>query len=115
MRQLADIAQTVTLKAGTPLFAESAAAALWVILAGEVTIRESAIAEKPLATARAGDVIGAINTMAGRPLGVAADVVKGGAALRLDREDLFALLGERPELLRQMFSGLFRGEMAVTR
>ena len=31
-----------------------------------------------------------------------------GAALRIDRDELFDLLGERPELLRQLFEGMFR-------
>jgi hypothetical protein len=46
--------------------------------------------------------------MAGRPLGLGADVVRGGIALRISRDDLFDMLGERPELLRQMFEGMFR-------
>jgi len=110
MRQIADITQTVTMKAGTPLFQESSAPALWVILSGEVSLEDRAAGAAT--TARAGDVIGAINTMAGRPLGRSADVVRGGIALKLDREDLFALLGERPELLRQIFSGMFRPDAA---
>ena len=82
-----------------------------MILSGEVTIegQEDAAA----AIARAGDVFGTITTLAGRPLGRAAQVTRGGLALRLERDDLFALLGERPELLRQMFSGLFRAEARV--
>jgi len=98
------------MKAGTPLFQESSAPALWVILSGEVSLEDRAAGAAT--TARAGDVIGAINTMAGRPLGRSADVVRGGIALKLDREDLFALLGERPELLRQIFSGMFRPDAA---
>jgi hypothetical protein len=35
-------------------------------------------------------------------------------ALRLDRDDLLALTSERPELLRQLFAGLFRNEAFVT-
>jgi hypothetical protein len=35
-------------------------------------------------------------------------------ALRLDREDLFALFAERPELLRQIFAGMFRSEMRAS-
>jgi hypothetical protein len=46
--------------------------------------------------------------MAGRPLGLSAAVARNGVALKIDRDDLFDLLGERPELLRQMFSGMFR-------
>jgi len=35
-------------------------------------------------------------------------VLHGGIALKLDRDELFDLLGERPELLRQLFEGMFR-------
>lgn len=107
MRQLADISHAFTLKQGDALFKQSASPALWVVLSGEVTLDG---ADGTRATARAGDAIGAINTMAGRPLGLSADVVRSGVAIRLDRDDLFALLGERPELLRQIFSGLFRAD-----
>ena len=106
MRLIADITQTVTMKAASPLFAESSAPAMWVILTGEVSVENRAAGET--ATARGGDVVGAITTMAGRPLGRSADVLRGGVALKLERDDLFGLLGERPELLRQIFSGMFR-------
>jgi CRP-like cAMP-binding protein len=112
MRQLAEIAQTVILKPGTVLFPESASPSLWVILSGEVSIG-GAVNSAGALTASAGDVFGAVSTMAGRPLGLPAQVVKGGIALRLDREDLFELLGERPELLRQIFSGMFTGAAHV--
>jgi hypothetical protein len=48
--------------------------------------------------------------MAGKSLDRKATVAKGGIALKIDREDLFDVLGERPELLRQMFASLFRRE-----
>jgi CRP-like cAMP-binding protein len=44
-----------------------------------------------------------------------AQVRRSGIALRLDRDDFFELLGERPELLRQMFEGMFRMEHRVVR
>jgi ATP:ADP antiporter, AAA family len=112
MRQIAEIARTVAMTPGTVLFPESAPPALWLILSGEVSIGGAASPPGPM-TAGAGDVIGAINTMAGRPLGLAAQVTKAGTALRVDREDLFGLLGERPELLRQIFSGMFTGAASV--
>jgi CRP-like cAMP-binding protein len=108
MRQLAEITQTVTLQPGTGLFQESSSPAMWIILAGEVSMEDRASGE-PI-VAGAGDVIGAVNTLAGRQLGRSADVIRAGLALKLDRDDLFGLLGERPELLRQIFSGMFRAE-----
>jgi hypothetical protein len=109
-RQIADVTQTVAMKAATTLFPESSPPALWVILAGEVSM--AGPADAAAITAGAGDVIGAINVMAGRQLGRSADVLRSGVALRLDREDLFGLFTERPELLRQIFSGMFKPEPA---
>ena len=106
MRHLANVASTVELRAAKALFPESAPPALWLILAGEVSLEDSS-GEPPL-FARGGDVIGSIFTMAGRPLGRSGDVLRSGVALRIDHDDLFELLGERPELLRQMFAGMFR-------
>jgi len=111
IRPLADIAQVVTMNPGTPLFNESTPAAVWVLLSGEVQLNSPSGATA--VTARGGDVIGSIGVMAGLPLGRTAAVTRNGVALRLDREDLFALIGERPELLRQLFAGLFRNEAFV--
>ena len=46
--------------------------------------------------------------LSGQPLGLAATVVEPGIALRIARDDLFEVLGERPELLRQIFAAMFR-------
>jgi CRP-like cAMP-binding protein len=106
MRQLADIASAVQMKAGETLFPESAPPALWLILSGELRLEDSA--GEAAQTARGGDVVGSSHTMAGRSLGRAAEVVRSGVALRIDHDELFDVLGERPELLRQMFASLFR-------
>jgi HEAT repeat protein len=106
MTYLAGIAATVHMKAGSVLFPVSAPPAVWLLLTGEVVLKSAA--DQPPVTARGGDIIGSVNTMAGRSLGRSAEVVKAGIALQIDRENLFDLLGDRPELLRQMFAGLFR-------
>ncbi len=108
MRQIADVTQTVAMKPATPLFPESSAPAIWVILSGEVAVADRTAGASTIA--RAGDVIGTISTMAGRQLGRSADVLRGGVALKLERDDLFGLFGERPELLRQIFAGMFRAD-----
>ena len=107
MRHLADNAEAVELTPGSTPFTESAAPALWLVLSGELTLTSSAANTAPR-TVRSGEVIGALEVMSGRPLGMAGKVVAPGVALRLDREDLFSLLSERPELLRQIFWALFR-------
>jgi len=106
MRQLADIASVVEMKPGETLFPESASPALWLILSGELRLENSA--GEPPAVARGGDVVGSTHTMAGLSLGRSAEVVRSGVALRIDHDDLFDVLGERPELLRQMFASMFR-------
>jgi ATP/ADP translocase/CRP-like cAMP-binding protein/HEAT repeat protein len=111
IRPLAEIAQVVTMQAGASLFTESAPAAVWLVLSGEVQL--NAPGGAPPITARGGDVIGSVGAMAGQPLGRAATVTKAGSALKLDREDLLSLIAERPELLRQLFAGLFRNEAFV--
>ena len=108
MQQLATVAAPVKMAAGSVLFPESAPPALWLLLTGEVVLESST--GQPAVTARGGDIIGSIDTMAGRSLGRSAKVVRDGVALRIDREDLFDLLAERPDLLRQMFAGMFKRE-----
>ena len=107
MRSLGDIAQTVTMTMGTALFAQSAPLALWLILSGEVSFEDT---EGRQLTARAGDIIGSLSMLSGQPVGRSADVLRSGIALRIDRDDLFDLLGQRPELMRQLFEGMFAVE-----
>jgi CRP-like cAMP-binding protein len=111
MRHLSEIAKTVPMASGETLFPESASPALWVILSGELSLEASSGATP--VSVRGGDVIGSTDTMAGRSLGRSASVTRSGVALRLDHEELLDLLGERPELLRQMFAGIFRMREAV--
>jgi ATP:ADP antiporter, AAA family len=104
MQPLADIAQTVPMTVGSALFAESAPLALWLILSGEVSMEDR---EGRQLTARPGDIIGSLSMLSGHPIGRSADVLRSGMALRIDRDDLFDLLGQRPELMRQLFEGMF--------
>ena len=104
MQPLGDIAQTVPMTMGSALFAESAPLALWLILSGEVSVED---AEGRQLTARAGDIIGSLSMLSGQPVGRSASVLRSGIALRIDRDDLFDLLGQRPELMRQLFEGMF--------
>jgi AAA family ATP:ADP antiporter len=111
MQHLAMVAAPIQMKAGAALFPQSAPPALWLVLTGEVVLEKP---DEPPVTARGGDIIGSVNTMAGLSLGRSATVVADGVALKIDREDLFEVLGERPELLRQMFAGMFRRERPAT-
>jgi AAA family ATP:ADP antiporter len=105
MRPLAAIAQTIPMTMGSALFAESAPPALWLVLSGEVSLDD--VTDGRQLVARPGDIIGSRCMLSGQPLGKSADVVRSGVALRIDRDDLFDLLGQRPELMRQLFEGMF--------
>jgi CRP-like cAMP-binding protein len=106
MLALAGITRTQSITSGTRLFEASAPPALWVILSGEVQLDQaggSPIAVEP------GSVIGMNALLTGSPMGAAADGTRPGVALRIDREDLFDLVEQRPALLQQLFVTLFRG------
>jgi ATP:ADP antiporter, AAA family len=105
MSALAAVADTVVMKDGSVLFAASAPVALWVILSGEVLLEDAAGAQT---IAHAGDMIGSRSMLSGEPINRTAHVSRSGVALKLDRDELFDLMGERPELLRQLFEGMFK-------
>ena len=106
MGALAAIAHTVMMTAGTQLFPASAPVALWLVLSGEVSLEGAT--DGSHAVAHSGDIVGSLSMLSGEPLGKSADVLRGGVALRIDRDELFDLLGERPELLSQLFEGMFK-------
>jgi ATP:ADP antiporter, AAA family len=102
-QQLAAITHTVTMTPGAVLFGAGSPPATWLVISGEVRLEEH---EGGTLTATAGDVIGTFCALSGREVGRTATVVQGGTALKIDRDELFELLGERPDLLRQMFAGM---------
>jgi len=106
MLQLASIARPTALEPGGSLAVAGDPPGLWVILSGEISM-ESATGERAL-TAAAGDAVGLVGTLAGTPLDWRIDVTRRGSALRIERDDLFDLLGQRPALLEQLFGALFR-------
>ncbi len=106
LRHVAEIARTVEMRAGAVLFEASAPPALWLVLSGGVRLDDPAGGAS--LTAQAGDTIGSFSALAGGTIGRSARVEKEGIAMRIDRDDLFELLGEHPELMRQLFAGIFR-------
>ena len=106
MRHLASIASEVPMNDGSTLFTESDPSAVWVVLSGSAAL-ESVSGGEVVAT-EAGDVVGIYDTLAGTPIGRRGRVVATGRALRITREDLFDMFGQRPELLRQMLRALLR-------
>ena len=103
-RHIADIARTIPLSDGAPLFGASATPAIWIVVSGAIAL--DGVDSAPL-TAAAGSVVGELATLAGRPLDRAGRVVKEGVALRIGREELFDLLSERPALIPELLAAVF--------
>jgi CRP-like cAMP-binding protein len=106
MGHLVSIAHELPLHEGSTLFTASDTPAVLAVLAGRISL-ESAAGEPPVIV-EAGDVVGVYETLAGAGSGRRAVVVGVGRALRIEREELFELLGQRPELLQHLFGALFR-------
>ena len=114
MLHLASIARQVPFETGQTLSDETDPPVLCMVLSGELALYASRGDQQPL-IARRGDVLGIYETLAGTQRGaVGRDplrlvVARGGSALKIEGEDLFDLLGQRPDLLQQLFSALFQG------
>jgi ATP:ADP antiporter, AAA family len=110
---LAGITQEVKLSENELLFREGDAPAIYILLDGELSLEPVAGGE-PL-FAKAGDCIGVYETLGGaESTGWKAHVVRGGVALRVEREALFDLLADHIDLLQGLFSALQRRQqMAV--
>jgi len=106
MLSLASIAKEVPLPATSVLFHVTDRPAWYVIVSGEVSLTPHGGAES--LQADEGDAIGVYQTLAGAPIAYEARVLQEGTALRIDREELFDLLSQRPDLLQQLFGVLFR-------
>jgi hypothetical protein len=107
--ELAGVTQEVRLTRDAPLFQEEHPAALYVIVAGKVSLEAEG---SPAVAAAAGDALGVYETLAGVGIGRRARVMEEGLALRIDREVLFDLLAHRPTLMQELFSALFRTRTA---
>jgi AAA family ATP:ADP antiporter len=110
MPGLAATATEVPLQKGAILFGETNPPALYALVSGEISLESSS--GGPGLLAGSNDAVGVQQTLAGLSLGRNARVVSDGTALRIDREDLFDLLAQRPDLLRQLFSALSRARAA---
>lgn len=107
------LAREVPLQEGATIVAEGQAAGIYYVLSGEL------LAEPPQSVPRepvlfgtaqpagAGDALGIIETLAGRPIAGMVRALRPGVALRIDRADLIDLLGQRPTLAQQVFASVF--------
>ena len=110
MRHLATVAHQVELVQGAVLSGEADPPVVTIVLSGTLLL-EAPDGSAPALRAEAGDVVGMHEALAGTADGAAGQrrltVATAGAALRIDRDDLFDLIGQRPDLLQQIFSALF--------
>jgi CRP-like cAMP-binding protein len=109
-RHLASITRTVNMVEGQPLFRATDRPTTWLLMSGEVRLEATDGLEPAIAVA--GDTIGSFSALAGPRVGRDATVTKSGVALCIDRDDLFEMLGDRPEMLRQLFAGVM--ELSAT-
>ena len=93
---------------GGDILSRTAETPLRVILRGTLTV-ERPSTDDPARHAGPGDTTGVYEVLAGVPRATGADHVvatETGAALRLNRDELFDLLGQRPALLEQLFAAI---------
>ena len=102
---LAGIAHEATLTSGEVLFAESDVPAIFIILAGELSLEPMQGGEPK--SAGAGDTVGVYATLSGADThGWRGHVTSAGTALRIAREPLFDLLTDHIELVRNLASAI---------
>ncbi|MBM3789942.1 MAG: cyclic nucleotide-binding domain-containing protein, partial [Acidobacteria bacterium] len=102
MLWLAAISEEVPLTEGSALTQQGDRPALFVVVSGELTLTP---AEGAAAlTAGPSDAVGLQAALTGVPSAAKCTVRRHGRALRVDRDDLFDLLSQRPEMLQQLFS-----------
>src|SRR5581483_10604621 len=104
--QLLDVAASardVPLEAGSVLFAQDREPAVFQIVAGEVSVETATGAP---AAAGPGSTIGVVETLVGEACGRRAVVVRGGRALRIERDRLFEALADHVELLQHLFGSV---------
>ncbi|HYX80855.1 MAG TPA: cyclic nucleotide-binding domain-containing protein, partial [Gemmatimonadales bacterium] len=110
MLPLARVARAVPFASGARLFDASTAPGLWVVLSGDAVL-ESLDGGRSIPVTN-GDAIGAAALMTGTPLGYSGEATRPVVALRVDHEEFFELIEQRPALLQQVFAALFRGAAA---
>ena len=111
MRHLAGIAHQVDLSPDAIVSGEADPPVVWVVLSGTLAVETPGNSDPPW-LAQPGDVVELLEVLAGQAGDTGREprqlrVLQAGAALRIDREDLYDLLGQRPDLLQQIFTALF--------
>lgn len=107
---LASVARQIELEQDAIVADESGPFGLGILLSGALGLR-SPDSPVSIATAEPGDAIGVYETLVGLATGSRFEklqlvVTKPGSALQIDRDELFDLLGQRPDMLQQVFAAI---------
>ena len=119
MRHLTAIAHQVELVEGAVLSGEADPPVVCIVLSGTLLL-EAPDGSMPTLRAEPGDTVGMHEALSGTAAGAAGrqprrlTVAEAGAALRIDCDDLFDLLGQRTDLLQQIFRALFGKQGVAT-
>jgi ATP:ADP antiporter, AAA family len=95
----------VMLSSGALVFDVDAPPATYQILEGEIRLESP---DQAPILASAGATFGVADTLAGTPSGWKAVVTAKGRALRLDRDDLFAVMADHVDLMQNLFTEALR-------
>jgi CRP-like cAMP-binding protein len=111
---LAAIAHHFVAQPGDVVSGQDDPPAIRILLSGEMMLEAPDGAAAPPVTARAGDVVGLFETLAGVPVGRRQRIVHRTQALRIEREDFFDLMGQHPALSQQLLGALFKDLSTTT-
>jgi CRP-like cAMP-binding protein/HEAT repeat protein len=100
---LTAVAPEVPLKAGAVLFDVGTPPAIYQIVQGEVLLEHPGAGA---VAAPSGATIGVADTLAGAASGWRATVTRDGRAIRVDRDELFAVLADHVDLMQGLFCGV---------
>ena len=119
MLNLAAIARQTTLEQGAVLADETGPFGLGIIISGGLALTTEDRPE-PVAQAGPGDSVGVYETLAGVDSGTQVGklrlvVTEPGSVLQIPRDELFDVLGQRPDLLQQIFAAIFNRGPVETR
>ena len=105
---LAAIARHFAAQPGDIVSGQDDPPAICILLSGEMVLESPDGTAVPPVTARAGDAVGLFEALAGVPVGRRQRIVHHTQALRIEREDLFDLIGQHPALSEQLLGALFK-------
>ena len=105
MLHLAAIATQEALDTSALFTDETSPPCLAIVLSGELGMKASGGA-RTVARAVPGDVVGMYETLVGAGQ-IRLAATQPSSVLKIDREDLFDLLGQQPDLLQQIFAAIF--------